>query len=136
MDILLLLKELINYAKLGKHVSILILMDILLLPWLKASEANCITSFNPYFNGYTTFTTFLKSWIRYILSMVSILILMDILLLLRGRNVLRSLKVGFNPYFNGYTTFTIANITTQSLTQKGFNPYFNGYTTFTFLFWS
>ena len=86
-------------------------------------------SFNPYFNGYTTFTA-RTTMTTMVVHAVSILILMDILLLHIHASSLIKKKCRFNPYFNGYTTFTRLHSRVR-ICRRCFNPYFNGYTTFT-----
>ena len=73
----MLLSLLVHFNQL---VSILVLMDILLLPSAARHYYKRFRSFNPCFNGYTTFTQLLDLKLTMILK-VSILVLMDILLL-------------------------------------------------------
>ena len=61
--------------------------------------------FNPYFNGYCSYTLFSISCILYCYH-VSILILMDIALIQEEFSREDKLEWCFNPYFNGYCSYT------------------------------
>ena len=61
--------------------------------------------FNPYFNGYCSYTH-LKVFTTKLYYIVSILILMDIALILFSLRVINTARFCFNPYFNGYCSYT------------------------------
>ena len=87
-------------------VSILILMDLILLPDEELRNRFRKVGFNPYFNGSNTST------------------------ILRNYSYLFLLQC-FNPYFNGSNTSTILRNYSFLFLLQCFNPYFNGSNTST-----
>ena len=106
MDTLLLRLGYLRDRLYFNQVSILVLMDTLLLRHDHVlRDIKIERSFNPCFNGYSTFTNCWNCSIFFI-PIVSILVLMDTLLLLAPTLVLDIGFLSFNPCFNGYSTFT------------------------------
>ena len=119
------------YKHLYKQVSILVLMDITLIPGKTRTMLEYIQCFNPCFNGYYTYTIG-ELKIGYSKILVSILVLMDITLIPFIKSVIFSLISCFNPCFNGYYTYTVHEWHSTSPPFSSFNPCFNGYYTYTY----
>ena len=136
-------------------VSILILLDVLLQPYIYMYVVGIATCFNPYFTGCSTSTSPKEYHLQFVI-MVSILILLDVLLQPMGAISIKNLSWAFQSlfywmfYFN-YTSTKKADFT-KSLFQSlfywmfyfnhfpisnsalfacCFNPYFTGCSTST-----